>query len=101
MKFLRTGVIALGLVGAAGLGAAFAPTAFGQSRVRPAEPSEVRVFTAGGSSRIGVSVSDLEASSGSSGVRIESVEENSPASKAGLQTGDIVVEFDGERVRSV
>ena len=34
-------------------------------------------------------------------VVIESVDEDSPASKAGLKTGDIVTEFDGERVRSV
>jgi serine protease Do len=35
-----------------------------------------------------------------SGVYIESVREGSPAAKAGMQTGDIVVDFDGERVRS-
>jgi serine protease Do len=35
------------------------------------------------------------------GVRIESVRPGSPAANAGLQTGDIVLEFDGERVRSV
>ena len=32
---------------------------------------------------------------------IEEVAEDSPAAKAGLKKGDIVVEFDGERVRSV
>jgi serine protease Do len=31
---------------------------------------------------------------------VETVTEGSPASKAGLQAGDIVVDFDGERVRS-
>ena len=35
------------------------------------------------------------------GVRIESVRMSSPAEKAGFQAGDIVLEFDGERVRSV
>jgi serine protease Do len=35
------------------------------------------------------------------GVRIESVRTSSPAEKAGFQAGDIVLEFDGERVRSV
>jgi serine protease Do len=35
------------------------------------------------------------------GVVIESVRSSSPAEKAGLRTGDLVVEFDGERIRSV
>jgi membrane-associated protease RseP (regulator of RpoE activity) len=34
------------------------------------------------------------------GVRIDEVEEESPAEKAGFQKGDVVTEFDGERVRS-
>lgn len=34
------------------------------------------------------------------GAVVEAVEEGSPASKAGLHAGDIVTEFDGERVRS-
>lgn len=34
------------------------------------------------------------------GVYVESVREGSPAAQAGLQIGDIVTEFDGERVRS-
>ena len=35
-----------------------------------------------------------------SGVYVESVREGSPAAKAGIQAGDIVIDFDGERVRS-
>ena len=101
MKCLKSGVMVLGLLGAAGAGAALTPTAHGQSPARAAEPFDVRVFTTGGS-RIGVSVSDLESSKApTTGVRIDSVEEDSPAAKAGLQKGDVVVEFDGERVRSV
>jgi len=34
------------------------------------------------------------------GVYVESVREGSPAAKAGVQAGDIVVDFDGEHVRS-
>lgn len=97
----KTGACVLALLGTAAAAAALAPRVYGQTRVR-VEPAAVQVFSVGGS-RIGVSVSDLDpaADKATSGVRIDSVEEDSPASKAGLQTGDIVVEFDGERVRSV
>lgn len=103
MKFLKIGVVALGLLGAAGVGAALAPTAYGQSKTWvTADPLDVRIFSTG-DSRIGVTVSDVEASAGAeaTGVRVESVEEDSPAARAGLKQGDVVVEFDGERVRSV
>jgi len=55
-------------------------------------------------SEIGVSVRELrseEAAASREGVFVEDVRADSPASRAGLRTGDIVVEFDGERVRSV
>lgn len=35
------------------------------------------------------------------GVAVEKVVENSPAAQAGLQTGDVIVKFDGEEVTSV
>lgn len=57
-----------------------------------------------GGSRLGVSISDVSADDtkgkGNAGVEIDEVDEDSPASKAGLKKGDVVVEFDGERVRS-
>jgi serine protease Do len=58
-------------------------------------------------SRIGISIRDLTADdqknlklSDSAGVVVGSVEPNSPAGSAGIRTGDVIVEFDGERVRS-
>lgn len=60
----------------------------------------------GRGSQIGVMAQDLTAdelkglSGVTSGVRIQDVDEDSPAAKAGLKAGDIVVEFDGERIRS-
>jgi S1-C subfamily serine protease len=41
---------------------------------------------------------DAKATTG--GVKIDEVNQDSPAEKAGIKTGDVVVEYDGERVRS-
>ena len=60
-----------------------------------------------GGVHIGVTVDDLNeeelkaAAGAPSGVSIERIEPDSPAAKAGLRERDIVVEIDGERVRSV
>jgi serine protease Do len=54
-----------------------------------------------------VSIRELTESDGadakgaSNGVLVEDVTADGPAAKAGLQKGDIITEFDGERVRSV
>jgi serine protease Do len=73
----------------------FAPTAWTQA-VRVAPRAEPRMMWLDGrGSSIGVRIQDAE----QGGVLIDEVEENSPAEKAGLQRGDVVVEFDGERVR--
>jgi serine protease Do len=61
---------------------------------------------ASGWSQIGVSIRDVDekdatkAKGTATGVIVEEVETDSPAQKAGLKAGDIVTEFDGERVRS-
>ena len=62
----------------------------------------VKVF---GGTHIGVTLRDLDdddqkKSKATNGVMVESVETDSPAAKAGVKQGDIIVEFDGERVRS-
>ena len=101
-------------LGAVGVGAAFQSGAQGQSpewigdveiaRLMPEAEQAVRVF-GGTGSQIGVSIRDfnddeLKAGKAAAGVVIEEVEAESPAQKAGFKAGDIVVEFDGERVRS-
>ena len=63
-----------------------------------------RVFGSGGA-QIGVSIRDfnedeLKAGKATTGVVVDDVETDSPAQKAGFKAGDVVVEFDGERVRS-
>jgi serine protease Do len=68
----------------------------------PPEPGEHRelMFLDGRGSRLGVMVQDLDVTDQAGGVRIDSVDRDSPAEKAGLKAGDVVVEYDGERVRS-
>ena len=52
--------------------------------------------------QIGVRIADLEgdAAQNMSGAVVSDVRDDSPAAKAGVAKGDIVIEFDGERVRS-
>lgn len=62
-------------------------------------------YAQGPGSEIGASVRELRSEEVSAqrpaGVYVQDVRPDSPASGAGLRAGDIVVEFDGERVRSV
>ena len=107
MKKLRFGIfgliLAICVAAAAGTLAAQQPAPAPEPDPRPRE----RVMMLDGrGSQIGVMVQDLNAddlktlSGDTSGVRISDVDTDSPAAKAGLHTGDIVVEFDGERIRS-
>ena len=70
---------------------------------------EPRIFVGPitGSASIGVGIRDVTSDDAAkaklgqpSGVYVESVRDGSPAAKAGIQSGDIVIDFDGERVRS-
>jgi serine protease Do len=71
-----------------------------------AVPEMEQVFQVfkGSGSQIGVTIRDLTSEDlkgkAASGVVVEEVEADSPAAKAGFRAGDVVVEFDGERVRS-
>ena len=81
---------------------ALAPDTAAQTRGR----SRVAVGERGFGASIGVSVRDLQndeasrAKVPSGGVYVEDVSEDSPAARAGIKAGDVVTEFDGERVRS-
>lgn len=101
MKNLKFGVFCLALataVGGAVAGlAAQDPSPRSSGSLGASRPT---VFTFDGrGSQLGVVVSDVDAKQGA-GVKIDDVTEGSAADKAGLKAGDIVVEFDGERVRS-
>jgi serine protease Do len=98
--------LAAALTAAVGIGAAVLPPTHAQTSTR-VTPKAVQILSGRGS-QIGVTIRDVEESdaktgklAATSGVLIEEVSEDSPASKAGLKKGDVVVEFDGERVRSV
>ena len=52
----------------------------------------------GGGSMLGVGLDETEGDL--RGAKVRSVEEGSPAEKAGIKEGDVVVRFDGEAVRS-
>ncbi|OFW11893.1 MAG: hypothetical protein A3H96_25910 [Acidobacteria bacterium RIFCSPLOWO2_02_FULL_67_36] len=97
------------LVVAAGAGAALAPAAHGQTsrtvvRAPQASTRALQVL-GGGTAQIGVTIRDAEPADvkgkeSAAGAVIENVSADGPAEKAGIRKGDVVVEFDGERVRS-
>ncbi len=100
----------LGLIACAAALAAspsFSPPAAAQVRViARGDTSAVQVFSWGGS-RLGVSLRDVDKADvdreklpAPRGAVIDEVRGGSPAEKAGFKAGDVVVEFDGERVRS-
>jgi serine protease Do len=93
MKNIKFGILFFGLALAVG-GAVSVAAQDRSERRRP----NVMVLDGRGA-QLGVRVSDVDVKD-PLGVRIDDVDPASPAEKAGLREGDVVVEFDGERVRS-
>jgi len=92
MQHIRFGAIAA--MGVLGVALASAPA------VRAGNGRRVEIIRSlGGGSRLGVRLSDVEA--GDRGAVVKDVDKDSPAEKAGLKEGDVIVRFDGEAVRSV
>jgi C-terminal processing protease CtpA/Prc len=58
----------------------------------------VKIVTFGGHSFLGVGLEDVEGAS--EGARVESVRPESAAAGAGIEEGDVITRFDGEKVRS-
>ena len=74
--------------------------------VGPDRVREASLLSGIGGSHIGISIQDIEQAgltepdAPTEGAVVEAVREGSPAGEAGVEPGDVVVEFDGERVRS-
>ncbi len=105
MKLLKIVGVLVALAGASALalvlaGKGYLP--FGSPVLAQGRPGELErgarslMTLAGRGAEIGVRVGE----SPTTGVVIEEVQPDSPAEKAGLKRDDVVVEFDGERVRS-
>jgi serine protease Do len=92
------------MAGALVLAAGVAPGSVAQGQSRDSRNTIAWTLQGSQGSRIGVTVQDLEESDArdvKSGVVVESVDPKGPGDKAGLKAGDAIVEFDGDRVRSV
>jgi serine protease Do len=90
MKLIKLLGVLVVLAGVGVLALVYAPSSLAQER----RGRELTVL-AGRGAEIGVFVRDEDA-----GVTIDEVRPDSPAEKAGLKRSDVIVEFDGERVRS-
>src|SRR3979409_1350361 len=71
----------------------------------PAPPDKVVMAPVGGGSFLGIGVTEVDSERAKAlnlkeerGVEITRVEEDSPAARAGLKTGDVVLEYGGQRV---
>jgi serine protease Do len=95
MKNVKIAGFGLALAGAIALamGSVVAQGPQGGDQERRSRPRVMMLDGRG--AQIGVTVDEAP-----EGVRIADVDTDSPASRAGLRSGDVVVEVDGERVRS-
>ena len=84
------------------------PIIFGQAPRPPAPPRARAIAFRGGSGHLGIGVAEIDAERAKAlslkeerGVEVKSVEENSSAAKAGVKNGDVVLEYNGQRVEGV
>lgn len=116
MRFWKAGTVAAAVIGPLAALQVSGAEAHGQvvidrpgSREVIVEPMETarQVLRVLGGSRLGISIADVTAEDvktkklpGEAGAVVGDVEDESAASKAGIRRGDVIVEFDGEKVRS-
>ena len=93
MKALKLAGIVIAMAGLVALALVLAPSAYGQGTDRS---DRALMMLAGRGAEIGVRIAD----GATAGVVVEEVQPDSPAEKAGLKEKNMIVEFDGEQVRS-
>ncbi len=99
MKRTVAWALGAGLVALGGLGLGPSVGADDEAAPKPEKRVEKRVIVRhSGGGFLGMSLDDL--SGDARGAKVISVDPDSPAAKAGLKEGDVVVRFDGEPVRS-
>jgi serine protease Do len=94
----------IALAGALVLTVGLTPAGVAHGQSRDSGFSILNALQIGRGSRIGATVQDVEESDKKdvkSGVVVETVDAGGPADKAGIKAADTIVEFDGDRVRSV
>ena len=95
-------VIVIGAVVLQGIATAASPEAAAQRAEERPVQAGVFDMLSGAGSRIGVRVDDVKSGAigmPDEGASVQTVYDQGPAADAGLQEGDVVVEFDEERVR--
>lgn len=107
MGILKGLGVATVVAGAIAAGVALAPEVYGRAAAQDRGRARAVRILDGRGSEIGVSVRDADEADvrreklpAASGAVVEEVRSDSPAARAGLKSGDVIVEFDGERVRS-
>jgi len=93
MKVAQTLGVLVAVAGLAVLGVVYAPSVIAQSTNNGTR----RAFTVldGRGAELGIRIDDT-----GDGVKVGEVSPNGPAEKAGIKAGDVIVAFDGEKVRS-
>jgi serine protease Do len=107
-RLLKVAGLGVGILGSIALFVIITPVVSGQTVTRQGGLSlaDWKQQIVGGTS-VGVGVRDVDEADikreklqGGMGAVVEDVHSDSPAAKAGMKAGDIIVSFDGERVRS-
>lgn len=100
MSYRMYAVLCMAGVGAAPFSFAQQPAPHG----RTVTNRSIQIFSSGGS-YLGIGVAEVDAERAKAlnlkevrGVEVKSVDESSPAAKAGLKEGDVVLEYNGQRI---